>query len=144
MRTPNSASNSPYIGPRQPPSLSADKPLNKDPGSQISPGEFLRDVRELDLEGYDRVVSDFEPVTAWAARGQRRDCIGLGHQYALVPGVPRSRRHLVGSVVLRACAPVGTRIGLHWHHFGHPLLPPIVDDDARPADVPARASARPP
>lgn len=109
---------------------------------QLSPGEFLRDMRELDLDGYDRVVSDFEPVTAWAARRQRRDCIGLGHQYALVPGVPRSRRNLVGSLVLRACAPVGTRIGLHWHHFGHPLLPPIVDADARPAGGAARASPR--
>lgn len=109
---------------------------------QLSPGEFLRDVRALELDAYDRVVSDFEPVTAWAARGQRRDCIGLGHQYALVPGVPRSRRHLVGSLVLRACAPVGTRIGLHWHHFGRAILPPIVDADARPAPLPAPAPPR--
>jgi len=104
---------------------------------QLAPRELLRDVRALDLDGYDRVISDFEPVTAWAARTQRRDCIGLGHQYALQPGVPRSRRNVVGSLVLRACAPVGTRLGLHWHHFGLPLLPPIVDADARPTGLPA-------
>ena len=106
----------------------------------LEPGEFRRDVRELDLAGYDTVVSDFEPVTAWAARRSGRKCIGLGHQYALVAGVPRSRRHVVGSLVLRACAPVSTRIGLHWHHFDRLILPPIVDADVR--DASAAASPR--
>src|SRR5882757_9413834 len=29
---------------------------------------FLRDVFALDVGGYDLVISDFEPLTAWAAR----------------------------------------------------------------------------
>ncbi len=94
---------------------------------------FLRDVRTLDPRDYDVVISDFEPVTAWAARLRGCPCIGIGHQYALLPGVPRSQRHRVGSAVLASFAPVSTGVGLHWHHFGLPILPPIVDHDARAA-----------
>ena len=34
---------------------------------QNQPRRFWQDLSSLDLEGYDRVVSDFEPITAWAA-----------------------------------------------------------------------------
>ena len=27
-------------------------------------------------------------------------------------------------------APVSRGVGLHWHHFDHPILPPIVDVEA--------------
>lgn len=94
---------------------------------QLRAGEFLRDLRALRPEAYDLVVTDFEPLTAWAARLRSRECIGIGHQYALVPGVPLAGRIGVGSALLRGFAPVDTRIGLHWHHFGHAILPPIVD-----------------
>ena len=34
------------------------------------PITFIKDVRSLDLSDYDLVISDFEPVTAWAAKIQ--------------------------------------------------------------------------
>lgn len=102
--------------------------------------EFLRDVHALELDGYDAVITDFEPVTAWAARLRGRECIGIGHQYALLRGAPRSRNSPLGNLVLAAFAPATVRLGLHWHHFGLPLLPPIVEADARalPLQVPHR------
>ncbi len=30
--------------------------------------QFLRDIRNLPVEKYDLVISDFEPVSAWACR----------------------------------------------------------------------------
>ena len=95
----------------------------------LSLADFLRDVISLPVSGYDCIVTDFEPVTAWAARLAGRQCIGLGHQYALVEGVPRARGHALGAALLRVFAPVSTGIGLHWHHFERAILPPIVDRD---------------
>jgi uncharacterized protein (TIGR00661 family) len=104
----------------------------------LRPRQFLADLAQIDARSYDRVISDFEPLTAWAARRDGMNSIGIGHQYALVPGVPRSARNPIGSAVLAAYAPVTTKIGLHWHHFDCPIFPPIIDagttDAANTAD----------
>lgn len=38
---------------------------------------FARDVRHLDVSGYDVVLNDFEPVSAWAAKAQKVHSIGI-------------------------------------------------------------------
>lgn len=35
---------------------------------QLKPLNFLREVRNLDVSGYDLVLTDFEPLTAWAGK----------------------------------------------------------------------------
>lgn len=91
-----------------------------------APRQFLREVRELDLEPYDLVLTDFEPVTAWAARLRGKPCVGLGHQYAFRYPVPRPSGAWHQRLLMRWMAPAGVGLGLHWHHFDAPLLPPIA------------------
>ena len=38
---------------------------------------FLNDVKMLDLSDYDLIITDFEPVSAWAARRQKKSVLGL-------------------------------------------------------------------
>lgn len=47
--------------------------------------QFLKDIK-LDVSGYDAVVSDFEPITAWSARKCRIRSFGFGNQYAIALG----------------------------------------------------------
>ncbi|MFN9883170.1 MAG: glycosyltransferase family protein [Bacteroidota bacterium] len=42
--------------------------------------QLFRDIRQLPVEHYDLVISDFEPVSAWACRIKRKACIALSHQ----------------------------------------------------------------
>jgi len=99
----------------------------------LRPGRFAREVAGLDTRDFDLVVSDFEPVTAWAARLQGTPSVGLGHQYALVPGVPLQGANPLMRNILRYFAPTGCAIGLHWHHFNLPhILPPLLDTGLRP------------
>ncbi|WP_315983086.1 hypothetical protein [Aliamphritea spongicola] len=87
---------------------------------------FYRDIRNLDLSGYDLIISDFEPVTAWAARLQGKTSVGIAHQYAFeynLPGPDIKYAMLPGT---RLFAPVSQAIGLHWHHFDAPILPPLI------------------
>lgn len=94
--------------------------------------QFRRDLGSLDLGGYDLVLSDFEPLTAWAARRQGIPSVGVAHQYAFhhpVPGVGRLPWLKAG---VRLFAPVDQPIGLHWHHFNAPILPPMVEPVAAP------------
>lgn len=88
-----------------------------------------RDIRGLDLSGYDLVISDYEPITARAARRQQLPCVGIGHQYAFCHDVPERGGNPFTRAILQQFAPVTTAVGLHWHHFDKPILPPIVDID---------------
>jgi uncharacterized protein (TIGR00661 family) len=93
------------------------------------PITFINEVRSLDLRGYDLVVSDFEPVTAWAARSQGLPVVGIGHQYAFKYNIPKLGSDPVADTIMHFFAPVTVGVGLHWHHFGQPILPPIIDTD---------------
>ena len=89
--------------------------------------QFVRDVITLDLNAFDHIVLDFEPVSAWAARLAGRQSLGIGHQYAFAYPVPMQGESAFTRFGLRTFAPVTRSLGLHWHHFNYPVLPPIID-----------------
>ncbi|MAT52103.1 MAG: glycosyltransferase [Porticoccaceae bacterium] len=93
---------------------------------------FVRDIRQLDVSGYDLVLTDYEPVTAWAARLKQKRVIGLGHQYAFRYPVPQYRNGPVQQALMTRFAPADQHLGLHWHHFGQPILPPIAPVGGHP------------
>ena len=88
---------------------------------------FLRDVWQLDVADYDLVVTDFEPVTAWAGRLRGINTIGIGHQYAFGGNAPATGDHWLSRLIMRNFAPVKTGLGLHWHDYDPHTLPPILD-----------------
>ncbi len=88
---------------------------------------FSKEVNALDLSPYDLVITDFEPVTAWAAKKQKKMVLGIGHQYAFKHKIPRQTNDLIAEQVLKHFAPADKSVGLHWHHFGQPIFPPIIE-----------------
>lgn len=100
------------------------------------PVRLIHDIRSLALDEYDLVISDFEPITAWAARTQNKESLGIGHQYAFDYAVPKQGDNLISRTIMSSFAPTQHRIGLHWYHFQQPILPPIVDvlDESLPID----------
>ncbi len=99
------------------------------------PITFVRDVKSLDLSGYDLVISDFEPVTAWAAKRQKIPVLGIGHQYAFNHKIPREGSDPIADQVMKYFAPADVGVGLHWHHFGQSILPPIIDTPQTPKTI---------
>jgi uncharacterized protein (TIGR00661 family) len=89
--------------------------------------KLWKDIRTPDLSGYDLVISDYEPITARAARLHGIRSIGIGHQYAFCYSVPESGGNFVTRAIMQKYAPVDIPVGLHWHHFNQPILPPIID-----------------
>lgn len=102
---------------------------------EARPIRFIKDIKSLDLSGYDLVISDFEPVTAWAAKVQKKQVLGIGHQYAFNHDIPRTGSDPLADMVMKNFAPATIGIGLHWHHFNQPILPPIIETLARPVEV---------
>ncbi|MDO8844399.1 MJ1255/VC2487 family glycosyltransferase [Methylicorpusculum sp.] len=99
---------------------------------EAKPITFIRDIQSLDLSDYDLVISDFEPVTSWAAKRQNKQVLGIGHQYAFGHTIPRAGSDPLANLVMKYFAPADRGIGLHWHHFGQPILPPIIETPAMP------------
>ncbi|MFT7560353.1 MAG: hypothetical protein ACI93R_002271 [Flavobacteriales bacterium] len=91
---------------------------------------FLKDIRELDLSPYDIVLTDFEPITAWASKRQKKTCIGMGHQYAFSHDAPKRGDDFLPSTIMKNFAPADIGLGLHWHHFNSLILPPIAESHA--------------
>ena len=95
-----------------------------------------RDIRKFDASGFDVAISDFEPITARIARRASLPCIGIGNQYAFRFPVPMARGHPFARQLLDRYAPVSHPLGLHWHHYGAPIFPPIIPrDTGRPGPV---------
>jgi uncharacterized protein (TIGR00661 family) len=106
-----------------------------DPIKTVTEASFkvlLKDVSTLDLSGYDLIISDFEPVVAWAAKVKKVPCIGIGHQYAFFHDIPKVKNARASYAIMKWFAPVDFAIGLHWHHFGQKILPPIIEQHLTP------------
>lgn len=90
------------------------------------PLRFLNDLRTLELNDYDLILTDFEPVTAWAGRLRGKKVVGIGHQYAFHRPIPQHHGGPAQRLIIRHFAPARVSLGLHWHHFEQPILPPIA------------------
>ncbi len=94
---------------------------------------LLRDIKHLPVERYDLVISDFEPVSAWACSMKKIQCIGLSNQYALLnPNVPRSKKiDLTGRLILQHYAPVTIPFGFHYKSFDKNIFTPVIRKEIR-------------
>ncbi|WP_438864421.1 MJ1255/VC2487 family glycosyltransferase [Neptunicella sp.] len=90
-------------------------------------GQFFQDIKSLDLADYDLLINDFEPVSAWAARRQGIPSISISHQAAFAHAVPKQGDNMLNRLLLKHFAPCDINLGVHWHHFGFNLLPPLID-----------------
>lgn len=94
--------------------------------------ELYRDIKQLDVSHYDLIVTDFEPVSAWAGRRAGIPVIGVSHQCAFLHDIPKRGDNAFIRLFMRYFAPATQPIGLHWHHFNQPILPPLVEPSHYP------------
>jgi uncharacterized protein (TIGR00661 family) len=97
---------------------------------------FIKEVQSLPVQDYDLVISDFEPVSAWACYMQHKDCYGIGNQFALQQrGVPLpQKRDLVGKFILNSYAPVSITYGMHFKRYNPNIRTPIIRRSVRLAE----------
>lgn len=91
--------------------------------------KFIKDIR-LDVSSYDIVISDFEPITAWACKISGKDCIGISNQCSfLSDNTPRPKnKKYLSEFVLRNMAPVSKPIGLHFEKYDNFIFTPIIKE----------------
>lgn len=94
---------------------------------------FLKEIKKLDLSEYDFVVSDFEPISCWAAAQQKKLCIGLSNQASIfTENVPLPKSFdIAGKLVLKYYAPCNINFGIHYQQYNQHIFTPIISEDVR-------------
>ena len=99
-----------------------------------NPLVFRKEIKALDLSAYDLVISDFEPVSAWAAKKANKKTLGLSHQYSFKYPIPMAGKNIASNLVMKYFAPTNVSLGVHWHHFNQPILPPLIEPPSYPVE----------
>jgi uncharacterized protein (TIGR00661 family) len=95
--------------------------------------ELIKEIKKIDLKSYDIIISDFEPVSCWAALKAKRVCIGLSNQVAtLHPLAPKpSKQDMIGRMVLQNYAPTTYNYGFHFKQLDGTIFTPIIRKEVR-------------
>tara|TARA_X000000368_G_scaffold399433_1_gene370395 strand:+ start:4519 stop:5589 length:1071 start_codon:yes stop_codon:yes gene_type:complete len=89
--------------------------------------EFFNDIKSID-NSYDLVITDLEPISAYAAKVNKIPCIGIGHQYSFYKKIPMKINMKFASIFIpKMYSPVNFSIPFHFHHFNQLIFPPIID-----------------
>jgi len=90
--------------------------------------QFIRDVFSLQLQEYDLVITDFEPVSAWACKLRGVLSIGISNQVSLwQKKVPKPKKKFRNSLnYLQKFAPTDIAYGFHYQKFSKNIFLPII------------------
>jgi uncharacterized protein (TIGR00661 family) len=88
---------------------------------------FIKDVKTLNLDQYDLVLNDFEPISAWAAKLQGKPSLSISHQAAFCQSVPTEGVDFIDNLLTKYFAPTRYSLGVHWYHYNQSVIPPFVE-----------------
>lgn len=95
--------------------------------------EIVKEVNEIPVNGYDVVINDFEPVTAWACYLKEHPCIGLSHQAAVldVQSPKPEEVDMMGKFILKHYAPTDVSYGFHFQPYSKSIFTPVIRQQIR-------------
>ena len=98
---------------------------------------LVQEVSTLPIEGYDLIISDFEPISAWACHTRDKECIGLSHQAATLDAqAPKPKEQdMVGKFIMRNYAPAAVNYGFHFKPYNHRIFTPVIRQQVRQLEV---------
>jgi len=104
---------------------------------KIRPVTFLKDIHSLDVSRYDLIISDYEPVTAWASHNKLAPAVALSHQASfLSKNSPRPKRtSLLAEQILKNFAPCKHAVGFHFLRYDSFILPPVIRKEVLELEV---------
>lgn len=94
---------------------------------------FLKEVKSLPVQDYDVILSDFEPITAWACKAQNKLCMGLSNQASLLsPNASLAeQRDALGKLIIKRYAPCKINVGFSYQAFDENIKLPIIRKSIR-------------
>ena len=92
-----------------------------------SPLHLSKEIIDLPVRNYDLVLSDFEPISAWACKLKNVPCISVSHQAAFKsPAVPQPEKSLLFESIIKLYAPASQNIGFHFKSYDSFIATPVI------------------
>lgn len=98
---------------------------------------FIRDVFSLRVQDYDLIITDFEPISAWACKLRGVLSLGLSNQISLwQKKVPKPKEQSSISLkYMKKFAPTNLEYGFHYQKFNKRIFFPIIRTKLREMNV---------
>jgi uncharacterized protein (TIGR00661 family) len=92
-----------------------------------NPLRLCKEIVELPVKNYDLVLSDFEPISAWACKLKHVPCISVSHQAAFKSlAVPQPEKSLLFNSIINLYAPASQNIGFHFKSYDTFIATPVI------------------
>lgn len=100
---------------------------------KLNSRKLLKDIKELKVKEYDLIISDFEPISVWAAIKAKKESIGLSNQVATLHHLaPKPKSDdLMGKLILQNYAPTHHNYGIHFKSLDETIFTPIIRKEVR-------------
>lgn len=98
---------------------------------------IYKEIKCVAVEGYDLVINDFEPITAWACKLKNINCFGLSHQSALLSNKSPKPKYSdwIGAFLLKYYAPFSRSFSFHFDKYDENIYLPIIRSEIRKLDL---------
>lgn len=92
------------------------------------PRRFWKEIHSVPVEDYDLVITDFEPVSAWACKIKGVPCVEMSHQAAVRdPSSPQTTRAFpLGRWIVKNYCPSTSAIGFHFENYSDTTYLPLL------------------
>ena len=90
--------------------------------------QFIIDLFRIDIKKYDLVISDFEPISAWASKIRGKQSLQLSHQASLFsPNSPRPKKvDKLAEFFIKWYSPCDRYIGFHFKKYDQYIQGPLL------------------
>jgi uncharacterized protein (TIGR00661 family) len=89
---------------------------------------LIEDI-SIDTSKYDLVISDFEPITAWASKKQKTKSLNISNQISILSKKTPKINDILASKFIKYFAPCNHNIGLHYHNYDNEIYQPIISSN---------------
>lgn len=98
-----------------------------------SPIQLFKEIKNFDVQKYDLVISDFEPISAWSALINGVSCVELSHQAAVLnKNAPQpENKDRISSYILNHYCPTKLKYGFHFQKYDKTIFTPIIRSQIR-------------
>ncbi|WP_028295463.1 glycosyltransferase family protein [Olivibacter sitiensis] len=99
--------------------------------------QTIKEIHSLPIEEYDLVITDFEPVSAWACYLKEFPCVSLSHQAAVLDVLsPKPKEQdMMGKFILKHYSPSTLSYGFHFQIYNDCVFTPVIRQQVREQEV---------
>jgi uncharacterized protein (TIGR00661 family) len=99
--------------------------------------QFFKDVKSLNLEDYEMIITDYDPITSWAALLKEKCYISISNQSSFYSKkIPRPKSvDIFSEFGIKWLAPAQCPIGINYDNYDDFIFKPLLREDILNAKV---------